>query len=966
MVRRVDRAVFRPRPRVDSAILRLRRRGPGADAAHAGAGPRRLRPPPQVAGALARARSQPGSLGPARAALAAARPARRRPRRGAFARAVRHPVRQAAGRPRLTPPPDARPRPRQAQPLPLPRAAPRGRAARALLAVRAAGAGRPDHRHGGRARRGRLPGGRGGEPRQRRPWRRCASAAGSARRCGSRSTSGCRSPPASAAAAATPPRSCASAAGEVADLEAIAAGLGADVPSQLRPVAGPGARRRRAGRAAAARRPRTPPLLLPDGGGLRTADVFAEADRLGLGRDPAELEELAARLRARGRRRRLAALLSRAARQRPRGRRRARCARRSATRSTRCAKPAPRSRSCSGSGPTAVGLFPDLGRGAGRGRGDRSRRRDRLRGGGGAVRMPGDGGAASNRKWMLLAAGRRSRSPSATTSSAGSSASSTCRSLLEDISNSLGAWTYLLVGVFAFAETGAFVGLIVPGETVMLLGGAVAGQGAIDIYLLIAVAWFSAWAGDTDQLLHRPPARARVRDRARPPLRDQPRALRKGRGLLLPPRRQDDLHRPLHQPGPRLRPVHRRQLGDELPRLRPLQRSSAPGSGPAPTSWSATSSRAASSRRGKYAAKGAFVLATLIVVVVGAVVVSRHFRVAENRRSAVRWMERHTATRWLVGLGRRYRPQLQFLWDRVTPGGTFGLEFTSLMATLAVALFVLIAYIVVVGREPGPTPGDETAIELVGHLHCGLPPRLRPRRHPARQRLVTWSLTAVCAALLAARRRWNELWVLLAGMAIASIGIHEIKAAVDRPRPPGPAGVAASGSSFPSGHADPLGPLRLARGDDRAAAAAGDGAGDRRRRRRPGADRARRALARLPQRPLPQRRQRAAGRSARHPSRFCAAVGPCHLPSAPESAAVTVLALTNLGHQYVLYGAAGLICLVVFVGLILSPALERPRPDLGKGGGRLPRRLRARDPGRDRNRDRSAVRLYYPRDRRTS
>jgi 16S rRNA (adenine1518-N6/adenine1519-N6)-dimethyltransferase len=33
MVRRVDPAVFRPRPRVDSAILRLRRRGPGADPA---------------------------------------------------------------------------------------------------------------------------------------------------------------------------------------------------------------------------------------------------------------------------------------------------------------------------------------------------------------------------------------------------------------------------------------------------------------------------------------------------------------------------------------------------------------------------------------------------------------------------------------------------------------------------------------------------------------------------------------------------------------------------------------------------------------------------------------------------------------------------------------------------------------------------------------------------------------------
>src|SRR3954452_16099830 len=71
------------------------------------------------------------------------------------------------------------------------------------------------------------------------------------------------------------------------------------------------------------------------------------------------------------------------------------------------------------------------------------------------------------------------------------------QSLLHDISHALGAWTYLLVGLFAFAETGAFVGLIVPGETVMLLGGAVAGQGATDVYLTIAIAWFCAWGGDS-------------------------------------------------------------------------------------------------------------------------------------------------------------------------------------------------------------------------------------------------------------------------------------------------------------------------------------------------------------------------------------------------------------------------------------------------------------------------------------
>ncbi len=38
-------------------------------------------------------------------------------------------------------------------------------------------------------------------------------------------------------------------------------------------------------------------MLLPDGGGLGTAEVFAEADRLGLGRGTEELDELAERLR---------------------------------------------------------------------------------------------------------------------------------------------------------------------------------------------------------------------------------------------------------------------------------------------------------------------------------------------------------------------------------------------------------------------------------------------------------------------------------------------------------------------------------------------------------------------------------------------------------------------------------------------------------------------------------------------
>ena len=84
--------------------------------------------------------------------------------------------------------------------------------------------------------------------------------------------------------------------GEVAELEGIAAELGADVPSQLVPalslVGGAGERVERLPDPAA-----HAVVLLPGGGGLSTADVFAEGDRLGLGRDDEELERIARGLR---------------------------------------------------------------------------------------------------------------------------------------------------------------------------------------------------------------------------------------------------------------------------------------------------------------------------------------------------------------------------------------------------------------------------------------------------------------------------------------------------------------------------------------------------------------------------------------------------------------------------------------------------------------------------------------------
>ena len=339
--RTVDPAVFRPRPRVDSAILGAaphragrRRRRPGSWSA----------PPSPTAASRWPARSS--TSGPARSPP----PGPRSP-----SSACREDARAEALSPAAISPPSPRSCNLPPEVRPMARSTPQPSSTSASTSARAARDGLHElcslfeplaladliEVDGGGARRGRLPGRRGREPGGARRWPRCASGAGSARRCGSRSRSGCRSRPASAAAAPTPPRCCACAAGEVADLEELAAGARRRRPLAAAPVAGAGPRRRRAGRAAAGARRRTRSSCCPAAAGWH---------RRGLRRGrPA---------RARPRRRASSRRWRRACARRPApaprrsptpscssttsSPRRARCAPRSATRSRRCAPPARR------------------------------------------------------------------------------------------------------------------------------------------------------------------------------------------------------------------------------------------------------------------------------------------------------------------------------------------------------------------------------------------------------------------------------------------------------------------------------------------------------------------------------------------------------------------------------------------------------------------------------------------------
>src|ERR687897_393600 len=286
--------------------------------------------------------------------------------------------------------------------------------------------------------------------------------------------------------------------------------------------------------------------------------------------------------------------------------------------------------------------------------------------------------------------------------------------LLEDVSDTLGAWTYLLVGAFAFLETGAFVGLVAPGETVVILGGAVAGQGATSLYVTITIVWVAAWGGGSASfLLGRRLGRGFV--------------MRHGPRVRITPERFAQVEEYFSRHGGKTILIGRfvglvRALapfiaGSSGMRYRAFVPYSILGTG----LWSATFSligyfaSRSLNRAAEYAGRGTFLLGTLIVTIVVIVVAVRFLRQPENRVRVVEAMERNRILRPLVALGRRLRPQARFVWRRLTPGG-LGLQFTSLLAALAVGLYALIAYTVVLSGDAGPTPADMTALDIARDL----------------------------------------------------------------------------------------------------------------------------------------------------------------------------------------------------------------------------------------------------------
>ena len=317
--------------------------------------------------------------------------------------------------------------------------------------------------------------------------------------------------------------------------------------------------------------------------------------------------------------------------------------------------------------------------------------------------------------------------------------------LMLDVGRALGPWTYLVVGILAFLETGAFVGLVAPGETTVIVGGVIAGQGEISLLVLIGVVWACAVAGDlASYTAGRKLGRAWL--------------LRHGERLKIT---EDRLHK--------VEEFFERRGGTTIlvGRFIGFVRALAPfiaGTSNMPLRrflpydvlgaglWAATFSTLgyvfwqSFDRLTSYVSRGLFAFSTVVVVVAGIVFLIQLNRDPERREQVRAWLEeREDRPGWrpvvrLAGPAWRVvgRPAAmvadlgaRFGWNRLTPGN-LGLELTTLLALLAVGGFTFFVC-GDIAAEAGVPRIDRIAADVAEELLRGLARRPGADRDVARR-----------------------------------------------------------------------------------------------------------------------------------------------------------------------------------------------------------------------------------------
>lgn len=385
--------------------------------------------------------------------------------------------------------------------------------------------------------------------------------------------------------------------------------------------------------------------------------------------------------------------------------------------------------------------------------------------------------------------------------------------IISDVSETLGVWTYPIVAVIAFLETAAFVGLAVPGETVVIAGGVVAGQGEINIVYLIGLVWTAVVLGDSvgylighrlgREFLRRHGSRVGITEE-RLQYIDGYFERRGGATIVLG----------------RFVGFGRALVPFICGAAKMPYRSYLPYAVLGGGLWTASMgllgyffSRSFSTIV-DVVGRASLVFGALVVVAALGVFAFRRLRRPEQRAEFARRLERaadRPALRplaaalrsvWrsvLAPAGRFAAPRLRFFVRRLTPG-ELGLEFTTVCAVFVVAMYVFVLYAVILAGDPGLTPADSELLDLSERLETGAAVSVAKVVTALGSFPFVAGVVLMTAIVLGARRRWVELVSLVTGFLVIYAGVHLAKAGIDRPRPPDPL-TGTSGSAWPSGHA---------------------------------------------------------------------------------------------------------------------------------------------------------------------
>jgi undecaprenyl-diphosphatase len=372
--------------------------------------------------------------------------------------------------------------------------------------------------------------------------------------------------------------------------------------------------------------------------------------------------------------------------------------------------------------------------------------------------------------------------------------------VLEDIGSTLGRWTYLLVPALAFLETGAFIGLLAPGETAMIIGGVVAGQGEISVVTLIGLTWAAAIAGDcTSYWLGKRLGRQFL--------------VRHGPRFQITPERLAQVEAFFDKHGGKAILVGR-FVG--------IVRAIAPflaGSGRMPFRrflpydilgaglWATTFIllgfifwRSLGTVL-TVAKQGAFGLGVVISVVVLVVWAVRYLRDDERRHAFEARIDRaldRPGLRVLRPVVRWARGPARFFLQRLTPG-QLGLELTTLLAVAAVGSFAFFGYWITIA-DNGFAALDRRVNGWAADLYTAWGEDLARVLTTLGAPVLMFWLVGLATLALLLRRRVLEAIVLGGGMLLTIAAVQIGKHVLERPRPSN-ALIDAHGWAYPSGHA---------------------------------------------------------------------------------------------------------------------------------------------------------------------